>query len=309
MSRKKSLTMFNFSKNQFTYLGKNIYPFTIEQVEARFEKIWKERYPDLRLENATKSQKEEVLNATILELKEIQKEAYKIWQNRLRKTRDSAQRTAQEDWNDAAENYKLSVWEKLGQWTGISEKKVWDWLQLLIIPIVVFMGTEFLKAKQQNIADERYQQDILKNYLDAMNTLLTDKKLRTTKDDQTQSVARTKTLTALRQMDGQRRGEVVKFLMEADLIKIKKSEGDQSVINLEGATLENAQLKNATLRKINLQGVDLTNADLHDADLTGGNLEDANLSKAKLANTLLINVRLAEANLSEADLKSEAKRS
>jgi hypothetical protein len=76
---------------------------------------------------------------------------------------------------------------------GLTEPKLrtfWDWLSLLIVPIVLALGgylftrsesrrtkedAERQRAVDREIADERRQDDTLQAYLDGMSQLLTDK--------------------------------------------------------------------------------------------------------------------------------------
>ncbi len=48
-------------------------------------------------------------------------------------------------------------------WTGLSQKTLWDWLQLLIIPLVlavaVLLFNQATTRTEQKISAQRYQQD------------------------------------------------------------------------------------------------------------------------------------------------------
>ena len=199
-------------------------------------------------------------------------------------------------------------------------KTLWDWLQLLIVPAILIAVTFAWSATQTRsdnkredrriaadraAAEEARQDATLQAYLDQMSGLMLDKKLLTSKaGDAVRAVARTVTLAALRRLDGERRGEVVRFLSEARL-----SAKDRSpLVDLDGADLEGADLGGANLRGANLEAANLDgrqpqgrqprgrqphaaptsgaptsgaptsrDADLEDADLGGANLRDANL--------------------------------
>jgi methionyl-tRNA formyltransferase len=91
---------------------------------------------------------------------EIQKKAYKIWESRLQNTRNSDKRTAQDDWNDATiQCSKKSYWQQFWQWTGIKEKKGWDLMTGLSIPLFIFLGGALLtcnsKRSQTNDINKR----------------------------------------------------------------------------------------------------------------------------------------------------------
>ena len=107
-------------------------------------------------------------------------------------------------------------------------KTLWDWLQLLIVPAILIGVTFVWSATQtrsdnkredrridadQAAAEEARRDATLQAYLDEMSGLMLDKKLLTSKEsDAVRAVARTVTLTALRRLNGERKGEVVRFL-------------------------------------------------------------------------------------------------
>ena len=116
---------------------------------------------------------------------------------------------------------RKNVRQNLRKWTGFPEKNLWDWLQLLIIPIVIAAGTLWFTAQQSEassqasdkqhqtdlqIAQDQQQETALQTYLDRMSDLLLNNKLRESQpDDVVRSVARARTLTVLPQLDGWRK--------------------------------------------------------------------------------------------------------
>jgi uncharacterized membrane protein len=173
-------------------------------------------------------------------------------------------------------------------------KALWDWLQLLIIPVVLAVAallfnlansrTERQVAAQrykqdQQIAARRYEQDqqlaldkqredLLQAYLDRMSELLLKEKLRSSKvDAEVRNVARVRTITILFQLDARRISYVFAFLREAGLMS---TTSNNSIVSL----------KNANLEKINFSQSDLNEANLGEADLTQANLSGANLYRA-----------------------------
>ena len=129
------------------------------------------------------------------------------------------------------------------QWTGFatssrgegaadrSTKTLWDWLELLIIPLALAAVGFALNAAQSGreqrrederaereraVAAERVREDTLRAYLDQMSELLLERKLqRSNIGSEAQLLARTATLTTLRRLDGRRKGLVLQFLDEA----------------------------------------------------------------------------------------------
>jgi hypothetical protein len=216
------------------------------------------------------------------------------------------------------------IWADLTyHWTGYSgsispltseqiierQKTIWDWLDLLLIPLVLAAGALwFSRAERRNeqamaearaererqIAAENAQEAALQAYLEQMSTLLLERKLRTsTEADNVRDVARVWTLTVLRRVQGERKGVVLRFLYESGLI-----EQANAVISLGGTDLRGADLRAADLSAANLRG-----ADLSDAVLSGADLRDAVLRGAVLRNAALNGADLRDADLRDADLR------
>jgi hypothetical protein len=213
-------------------------------------------------------------------------------------------------------------------WAGVRGKTLWDWLQLLIIPAVLAGAAWWLqraerRAERQTseerskvgreIAGRRSQEATLQTYLDRMKHLLLRENLRGSKqDDGVRVVARARTLTTLRELDGERKGILLQFLHEAGLIHkdgpiINLSKVDLRGVNLHRAILSDIFLAEANLAKADLRGTYLIEADLRMADLNGADLretgmhktslERADLSGADLSHAILIEVNLCGARL------------
>jgi uncharacterized protein YjbI with pentapeptide repeats len=219
-------------------------------------------------------------------------------------------------------------WKKAPDEEVQPAKTLWDWLQLLIVPTIL-IGVTFVWSATQTRSDNRREDRRIaadraaaeearrdatfEAYLNQMSRLMLDKRLLTSKrGDAVRAVARTVTLTALRRLDGERRGAVVRFLAEARLL-----EGQTPRVFLQGADLREAVLTQAFLVRAYLGGADLrgaalsgavlgearlSNANLMDADLRGANLSGASLARARLGGTQLGGANLAGANLSGANL-------
>lgn len=196
-------------------------------------------------------------------------------------------------------------------WTGFGEyqapsnpdieraRRLWDWLELLIVPMAVVWGAWWLDRRQKKterkfeearlekdreIAREKRQDATLEAYFDRMTALLLEEGLRDSEaGDEVRKIARTRTLAVLRRLDGKRKAEVVQFLHEADLIQV-----DSPVVDLRGADLSR---------------VDLTGADLSGTDLSRAILLMADLSGADLSKTILWRTKLSQTNLRGSDLR------
>jgi hypothetical protein len=197
--------------------------------------------------------------------------------------------------------------------SSVRGKSFWDWLGLLLVPMVlggvvlVFEGRRADAQRQEQakraqtereIADDRFREETLRIYFDRMADLMLREGLLDSQPDSTvRDVARARTLAALRQLDGERKGQVVRFVREASMIE---SEG--TILDLSEADLTRADLVGANLTGANLSKADLTGADLVGASLTGANLARANLTGANLSEAYLSEAYLANSNLTRANL-------
>jgi len=200
-------------------------------------------------------------------------------------------------------------------------KALWDWLQLLIIPLVLAVGALLFNfattRSEQKIALDRQREELFQKYLDCMSDLLLKENLRTSaRDAEVRKFARVRTITLLFQLDARRISYVFAFLDDAELMSHKK--GEESIVsfcdanlekvnfsgaNLRGANLEQANLEGANLSRANLQWANLSLADLEGADLSGAYFYESNLWGARLEGANLSRAFIG-ASLSHADLTS-----
>jgi uncharacterized protein YjbI with pentapeptide repeats len=169
-------------------------------------------------------------------------------------------------------------------------KSIWEWMQVLIVPLAIALVTIAFSIAQnwslQRVENQRAQDAALQAYIDQISNLLLEKDLRSADLGDTASVvARARTLTVLRRLDPVGKGDVVRFLIEAQLVS--SAPGHPPVISLNDADLEDARL----------WGVNLPGAELADADLSG-----AYLLQAILPNAILVGAELRAANLRSANL-------
>jgi uncharacterized protein YjbI with pentapeptide repeats len=181
-------------------------------------------------------------------------------------------------------------------------KTLWDWMQMLIVPLALAaFGTWFTHRREsltREIEEARTREERLQNYFDRMTELMLDKGLRRSEPGaEARDIARARTLTVLRSLDGERKAALLRFLFEADLIA-----KDKSVIILSDADFRGANLAGADLRGADLDGADLDGADLRWADLGGANLDGADLGEAHLTGAHLGGAHLTRADLGGAHL-------
>ena len=184
--------------------------------------------------------------------------------------------------------------------TGFLNKTLWDWMQLLIIPValglIALLFNRATTRTEQKIAKERYEQDkgialdkqredLLQIYLDRMSELLLKEKLRSSKvDAEVRNVARVRTITILFQLDARRIEFVFAFLRESGLMSATSND---NVVSLSQANLRKINFSRANLYRANFNDAILFRADLSDANLIEANLRGAILRKANLSEAIL----------------------
>ncbi len=214
-------------------------------------------------------------------------------------------------------------------------KTIWDWLNLLIIPLLLTIGVIFINnSTQKNIKlreEERARlekekieqrenferwvkydnarEQALQKYLAAMQELILENELReTTQTNPVHEIARALTLDILRRLDGERKRLVLDFLYQTGLIYkanpyvslIAASFGMSPAPLLSSNTpiRQKADYFDDVTRASNLQQIYLINANLIGAVFCDVVFVNANLQGADFTDANLEN-----ANLSGADLK------
>ncbi len=200
--------------------------------------------------------------------------------------------------------------------TIVPAKNVWDWLNLLIVPLVIALGGFILNKKMKEteieistnerkldreIANERFAENSLQIYFDRISELLTKMNLREEHvDSDVVRIARARTLSLLNVLDGRRKGSVVQFLSETHLLEGREVDGKYKYppILLGYANLKFMIIKNSTISNAHLHYVDMSHADLSGTCFDGVILQEAIVKNANLTNTSFEN-----ANCENADFK------
>src|SRR5215211_9292129 len=187
---------------------------------------------------------------------------------------------------------------KQSRW-GFRGKTVWDFLQLLIVPLMlVAIGLVFSvqqDARQQRVenqraeaerelAEQRAQDEALQAYLDQMSQLMLERKLlEAGQGDPVHTLAQARASTVILRLDAEHNESVTRFLVTSGLAV----SGEASARLLSEITLSHASLSESYL----------PNAELSDAFLDGAWLRDANLGGAFLSNAYLPNAELCRVDL------------
>ena len=186
------------------------------------------------------------------------------------------------------------------KWTGVPKRTFWNWLDLLIVPIVLAVGG-YLFTRSENrtsrvIEMARRQEDIVQAYVDKMLELVSDKQLlqQAHWSNDVMSTARVRTSSALRRLDKAYMRGVLEFLHSAQLINRNERLVD---VGLDGTDI------GFQARIVGLSGVDVRGADLRYITLTEAALAGAILEKVNLSDAWLDGIDLGGTYLSGADLR------
>jgi Pentapeptide repeats (8 copies) len=203
----------------------------------------------------------------------------------------------------------------------VATKTAWDKAGVLIqaisalaiiVPLVALYESVHQFDRQQVDNEtamlDQQRQDTLSTYLDDMSQLVLEYNLPKSKpNDPVRAIAVARTLTAVRDLDGDRKGTLIRYLWEAGLIAAPQPIVNITNANLNGAVFSNADLTGVALLKLGLDNAQFINSQLVKADLSGSALFEAemmgaNLSGSDLTNTEPIGADLAGADLAGADL-------
>jgi hypothetical protein len=179
-------------------------------------------------------------------------------------------------------------------------KTLWDWLQLVAVPLalavlaIVFNNwqsgrdakrEEASASLERAIAREARLDAVLQKYLSQLSNLVLDHALLTSREgSNVREVARTLTLAAIRRLDGSRKGEVVRYLTDTGLIAGRTAARHHGFDSFKlGPPI--IGLADADLRHANLRNLVIDNASLSGADLRGANFDGAEISDVDFTST------------------------
>ena len=226
--------------------------------------------------------------------------------------------SAQENWLAAERALTQKPWRPwVIRFSGEKERSGWDWADLLLkvsVPVLILgLSTAYSiisSSRQEKIAREQRENDVITGFVKEMQPLILDKDLKkSAADAEVRGVARGLTLAALSQVeDPDKKRLIVSFLFDTGLNAkpgnlFSLREANLNEVNLRGADLRGADLSGADLGGANLGWADLSRADLIGANLSGADLRGADLRGADLGGANLGWANLRRASLWSADLR------
>ena len=219
----------------------------------------------------------------------------------------------------------------------------WDWLDLLVAPIIFALIGWIVKSVLENQEEERkrysYAQEeerrrhnALKDYIEDITGLFTSEawvratspkkkanpplpafwqggkdgnttELKDPEKTRLAAIAKARTLASLRELDNPRQIDLIRFLSESQQLKHFEFPGKK--LDLRKVDLARANLQGANLGSANLEGANLRKANLQGANLDYANLQGADLSEAELEEAYLDYAKLQGADLRFAELEGD----
>jgi len=198
---------------------------------------------------------------------------------------------------------------------GPEPKKLWDWLDLLIVPISIatigWIYKEYEKSKDEKKDFENKQNETLDSYFRVISDLIIKSNLLDIDlNKESKIIARTRTIVAIESLSDERKGQVLQFLHESKLI-------NKDIIELLGANFKSAEVSGIVLKDTIIKGVYFCNSkfirtyldrsvfsacDFTFTDFTDSSMRNTDLSYTKLINCKLVNIDLTTVEFEGADL-------
>jgi uncharacterized protein YjbI with pentapeptide repeats len=209
-------------------------------------------------------------------------------------------------------------------------KTLWDWLQLLLVPVVLAIVAFSFNAGQasvnQQLERQNNQEQVVNTYLGQMSNLLLQYHLHDSQlGDPRRAIAQAITLAALDRLDSEHKNIIILFLYRADLLKyhyyknnetecgdpkaLKKQFSDEQPIitlsqgNIEGVTINDLKLNCIDLHNMYLKGSNFSTSVLDRANLGISLAMGADFSYTSMKAASLYYLDLSDANLQGALLQ------
>jgi len=191
---------------------------------------------------------------------------------------------------------------------GVRAKTLWDWLDLLVIPVVLaviaWLYKEHEKFKNKNNEKTQRQNQALDDFIKIITDLNLNHGLATTSPkDGTKEIARSRVILILESIEGERKGEILQFLYESKLIDMNPK------LVLFGANFNKIQLSGIDLSEAEIRGAyfidsDIQNVNIDNSIFIGCNFKNSNFSKSKVYKTDFSYSNLSGCLFNDMDLSS-----
>ena len=226
----------------------------------------------------------------------------------------------------------------------IPYKTLWDWMQLLIIPIALVLGGYFLNrsekrrevkaaekrakidreiAKQQReedksiafeqrmleleIAKVRNEEKVLSKFLDEMSGLILEKNLISSAEgDLIRQFARIRTISALHQLSENRVNIVFNFLRDTNLIRSIYNRVEDEKIDLNGVKFRNVDFSLSYLELVKFNESNFINSKFLETNFVNAYCENAYFDYCDFEKAILNNAKFQRVKITGSNLKKSS---
>lgn len=180
-------------------------------------------------------------------------------------------------------------------WTGFQNKTLWDWIDLLIVPLVLAIASwtlgRFEKNIESNISADRFRETTIQSYLSQMNLILSEQRDNLEKPNSPiNQVANlnTENIFQFLSSDIPKKKVVLLYLYKAGLLQVTDVKQLNSILHIENLDFAGINLERISLNQSCLQNCYFKNANLRFSNLSECNFDESKFSKASLTGALLI---------------------
>ena len=194
-------------------------------------------------------------------------------------------------------------------WSGFYDKRLWDWLGLLIVPFFLALGAFYIEGQADDRNEETLNQSrerqIISTYIEEMNDLVVKNETNSNLPSvptHKKELAQAMTINLLDEISPIRKSKMITFLSDSFLIRCEGNLHTKCdpTIHLEGVNLYGIELSNLELPKVNLKKANLSKAKLKNIILNNANLRSSKFNRAQLVKVSFVNADLRHADLRDA---------
>lgn len=183
-------------------------------------------------------------------------------------------------------------------------KGVWGFISVFIVPLSLFLIAHRFQMQNETANEENARNNreasLVNSYVDSVTNLLVSSGIEKSDDDKIEKLIRSKSSLIARQVDQIRKGQVVRFLYDQDLVFSGEAiRRKQDELKREFDTTQDKQFYEVELGGIDFVRIDLKSAFLPDIDLSGSTMKGGDLSAAYLTRSDLNVIDLSCTTLTE----------
>ncbi|MEM6255724.1 MAG: pentapeptide repeat-containing protein [Cyanobacteria bacterium P01_D01_bin.156] len=200
----------------------------------------------------------------------------------------------------------------------------WSLVSVIGVPLALLLVSHEIEQANEATAQNTREAESIDAYVDSVGELLLNIDIEQADPSKIERLIRSKTLLVTRQINPNRKGQVVRFLYDQELIFSEQEvqRRQQEITNAQSLQQTTERLEEVppqelaesqspqktteeiedTFHQVNLGGLDLVGVNLNSAFIPGINLANTTMQKANLSNTNLVRADFTGADLNRADL-------